>query len=224
MVGPAPAIREILDQTCFTGPRTSSAGDGPILFQGPDPMLSVHSEPTAASIFAPRTTIDAMAQWRAMPACLARSTKRATWSCAGHLPIRWPRVESVESPCCFNMTPPSRSASGWNCARISAACSRAGRLIPEVARGRELISLLRAGAIDGLSIGFRASKARIDPKTRIRRLHTVDLWEISIVTFPLLAGARVRGEACDLKGEAVMRPHARRAAMGKDNRRAPGLT
>jgi hypothetical protein len=67
-----------------------------------------------------------------------------------------------------------------------------GRLIPEVARGRELISLLRAGAIDGLSIGFRTSKARIDPKTRIRRLHAVDLWEISIVTFPLLAGARVR--------------------------------
>jgi hypothetical protein len=67
-----------------------------------------------------------------------------------------------------------------------------GRLIPEVARGRELISLLRAGAIDGLSIGFRASKARIDPKTRIRRLHAVDLWEISIVTFPLLAGARVQ--------------------------------
>jgi hypothetical protein len=35
-------------------------------------------------------------------------------------------------------------------------------------------------------------KGRIDPRTRIRRLHAVDLWEISIVTFPLLAGARVR--------------------------------
>ncbi len=67
-----------------------------------------------------------------------------------------------------------------------------GRLIPEVARGRELLSLLRAGAVDGLSIGFRTSKARIDPKTRIRRLLAVDLWEISIVTFPLLAGARVQ--------------------------------
>jgi hypothetical protein len=43
-----------------------------------------------------------------------------------------------------------------------------------------------------LSIGFRTVKARIDPKTRIRRLLAVDLWEISIVTFPLLAGARVR--------------------------------
>ena len=67
-----------------------------------------------------------------------------------------------------------------------------GRLIPEVTRGRELLSLLRAGAIDGLSIGFRTVKGNIDPRTRIRRLLAVELWEISIVTFPLLAGARVR--------------------------------
>src|SRR5690349_15512557 len=67
-----------------------------------------------------------------------------------------------------------------------------GRLIPDVARGRELISLIKQGAIDGLSIGFRTVKGRIDPKTRIRKLEAVELWEISIVTFPLLAGARVR--------------------------------
>jgi hypothetical protein len=67
-----------------------------------------------------------------------------------------------------------------------------GRLIPDVARARELLSLVREGAIDGLSIGFRTVKGRIDPRTRIRRLHAVELWEISIVTFPLLAGARVR--------------------------------
>jgi len=67
-----------------------------------------------------------------------------------------------------------------------------GRLIPEVARARELLSLLRAGAVDGLSIGFRTVKGNIDPRTRVRRLVAVDLWEISIVTFPLLAGARVR--------------------------------
>jgi HK97 family phage prohead protease len=67
-----------------------------------------------------------------------------------------------------------------------------GRLIPDVTRGRELLSLLRAGAIDGLSFGFRTAKARIDPRTRIRRIYAVDLWEISIVTFPMLTGARVR--------------------------------
>ena len=67
-----------------------------------------------------------------------------------------------------------------------------GRLIPEVARGRELMALVQQGAIDGLSIGYRTVRGRIDPKTRIRKLYQVDLWEISIVTFPLLAGARVR--------------------------------
>ena len=66
-----------------------------------------------------------------------------------------------------------------------------GRLIPDVARGRELLALLKSGAIDGLSIGYRTVRARIDPKTRVRALHQVDLWEISIVTFPLLDGARV---------------------------------
>ena len=55
-----------------------------------------------------------------------------------------------------------------------------------------MLSLLRAGAIDGLSIGFRTVKGSIDPRSRVRRLLAVELWEISIVTFPLLAGARVR--------------------------------
>lgn len=67
-----------------------------------------------------------------------------------------------------------------------------GRLIPEVVRARELLALLSAGTADGLSIGFRTVKGRVDPKTRIRKLTEIDLWEISIVTFPLLPGARVR--------------------------------
>ncbi len=67
-----------------------------------------------------------------------------------------------------------------------------GRLIPEVVRARELLALLQAGTADGLSIGFRTVKGRLDPKTRIRKLDAIDLWEISIVTFPLLPGARVR--------------------------------
>ena len=67
-----------------------------------------------------------------------------------------------------------------------------GRLIPEVARGHELLALLKAGTADGLSIGFRTVKGRLDPKTRVRKLDIIDLWEISLVTFPLLAGARVR--------------------------------
>ena len=57
---------------------------------------------------------------------------------------------------------------------------------------RELLALMKEGAADGLSIGFKTVKARLDPKTRIRKLVEIELWEISIVTFPLLPGARVR--------------------------------
>jgi HK97 family phage prohead protease len=67
-----------------------------------------------------------------------------------------------------------------------------GRLIPEVARARELTALVESGAVDGLSIGFRTVRGRVDPASRVRKIHELELWEISIVTFPLLAGARVR--------------------------------
>ena len=80
-----------------------------------------------------------------------------------------------------------------------------GRLIPEVARARELLALLRAGTTDGLSIGFRTVKARVDPRSRIRKLEAIDLWEISIVSFPLLPEARVHAvkEARALRASAV---------------------
>ncbi|BAT61235.1 caudovirus prohead protease [Variibacter gotjawalensis] len=84
-----------------------------------------------------------------------------------------------------------------------------GRLIPDVARSREVLALLQAGAIDGLSIGFKAVKGRIDPKTRVRKLLTIDLWEISIVTFPLADGARVRR----VKGLKFADPPGRARAM-----------
>jgi len=66
-----------------------------------------------------------------------------------------------------------------------------GRLTTEVAKAREVLSLMRAGAIDGLSIGFRAVKGPRDARTGIRRLEKIDLWEISVVTFPMLPEARV---------------------------------
>jgi HK97 family phage prohead protease len=66
-----------------------------------------------------------------------------------------------------------------------------GRLMAEVAKGREVLALMRAGAIDGLSIGFRTVRGRTDAKTGVRRLFEVDLWEISVVTFPMLPAARV---------------------------------
>jgi uncharacterized protein len=65
-----------------------------------------------------------------------------------------------------------------------------GELNLDVQRGRELYALLKQGAVNGLSIGFKTVKARKDANGQ-RLLLTVDLWEISLVTFPLLSGARV---------------------------------
>ncbi|MGE0764890.1 MAG: HK97 family phage prohead protease [Hyphomicrobiaceae bacterium] len=67
-----------------------------------------------------------------------------------------------------------------------------GRLATDVGRAREVLSLMRAGAIDGLSIGFRALEAHRDRARGVRRIAKADLWEISIVTFPMLPGARIR--------------------------------
>jgi HK97 family phage prohead protease len=86
-----------------------------------------------------------------------------------------------------------------------------GRLIPDVQRAREVLALVRGSAIDGLSIGFRTAQARIDPKTRVRRVHAVDLWEVSIVTFPLLSGARVssvKGAPGGMSTNAPLAPQA----------------
>lgn len=66
-----------------------------------------------------------------------------------------------------------------------------GRLHAEVAKAREVLSLMREGILDGLSIGFRTVSARTDARSGIRRVAEVDLWEISVVTFPMLPGARV---------------------------------
>jgi len=66
-----------------------------------------------------------------------------------------------------------------------------GRLMREVARAREVLSLMREGAIDGLSIGFKAVEGKRDPRSGLRRLTKIDLWEVSVVTFPMQAGARV---------------------------------
>lgn len=64
-----------------------------------------------------------------------------------------------------------------------------GRFALEVERARDVRALVAQGALDGLSIGFRAIRARRGAGTRT--LLEIELWEISIVTFPLLEGSTV---------------------------------
>ncbi|MEL6735846.1 MAG: HK97 family phage prohead protease [Pseudomonadota bacterium] len=66
-----------------------------------------------------------------------------------------------------------------------------GTLLAGVQRAQEVATLLSAGGLDGLSIGFTAKRAQADPTTGIRHLREVDLWEISLVTFPMQDMARI---------------------------------
>ncbi|WP_332638736.1 HK97 family phage prohead protease [Brevundimonas sp.] len=63
-----------------------------------------------------------------------------------------------------------------------------GRVMDWSAEARFAAALSKAGALDGLSIGFRSSRARREGRLRV--LVEVDLWEVSLVTFPMLPGAR----------------------------------
>lgn len=89
-----------------------------------------------------------------------------------------------------------------------------GRLTLDVARAREVLALMRAGAIDGLSIGFRTVEGRTDPRSRVRHLVRIDLWEISIVTFPMQPEARIA---------AVKRAGSLAATIRRGARRLRGM-
>lgn len=68
-----------------------------------------------------------------------------------------------------------------------------GKLALKTARGAEAYELLKMGAISGLSIGFVTRDDSYDRVTGIRTLKKVDLWEVSLVTFPANDAARVSG-------------------------------
>ena len=77
-----------------------------------------------------------------------------------------------------------------------------GRLLSDVAKGREAMALIEAGAIDGLSIGYRTVRAEKDGKGQ-RLLSELELWEVSLVTFPMLPDARVGAKGEDPGAEAM---------------------
>lgn len=65
-----------------------------------------------------------------------------------------------------------------------------GRIMQSVTRGAEAIALIEAGALDGLSIGYRTVKATPGEKG-VRELQELELWEVSTVTFPMQKEARI---------------------------------
>jgi len=75
---------------------------------------------------------------------------------------------------------------------------KAHLLVDKVKKATEAYELLKAGAIKGLSIGFVPVKWEIEKSDEarwgeIRRLTEIDLWEVSLVTFPADSFAGVTG-------------------------------
>ena len=76
-----------------------------------------------------------------------------------------------------------------------------GRLALKTQAGAEAYELLKMGALDGLSIGFRVNPQEVsyDKRANKRIIKEVDLMEVSLVTFPMNPKATVMS----VKGEEI---------------------
>ena len=66
-----------------------------------------------------------------------------------------------------------------------------GQLAINTTKGRETYELMKMGALDSLSIGYQTLEDETDRGTGVRRIKAVDLWEISVVTFPMNPAATI---------------------------------
>lgn len=95
-----------------------------------------------------------------------------------------------------------------------------GQLNLDTTKGKETHALITEGAIDGLSIGYRTKKAttsEASPGTRI--LQELELWEVSVVTFPMQPDANILGAKRD-RGEIARHIEAALRDAGLSNREA----
>jgi HK97 family phage prohead protease len=91
-----------------------------------------------------------------------------------------------------------------------------GRLALRTQKGAEAYELLKMGALTGLSIGYRVISSQIDTKRKVRVLTDVDLFEISLVTFPANEAARIN----DVKSPAETAVRGTRPKKHSDDLRA----
>lgn len=80
-----------------------------------------------------------------------------------------------------------------------------GRIALATSKGREGYELVKMGAMDGLSIGFRTVQDQMDGD--IRRIKAIDLYEVSLVTMPansLATVTGVKGEMTERQFEALL--------------------
>jgi hypothetical protein len=93
-----------------------------------------------------------------------------------------------------------------------------GRISKKFGKGAEVAELIKMGAIEGLSIGFRTKEYSMDEASGQRKLTKLDLFEVSVVTFPMNELASITG----MKSENITERDIERTFkdMGYSNRMA----
>ena len=89
-----------------------------------------------------------------------------------------------------------------------------GRILTSVRKGREAYELAKAGALDGLSIGYRTVKSMDRNGKRV--IMQADLWEVSLVTFPMNEQARIDAvKAAEMPRDEIERLLTLRAGLSR---------
>lgn len=89
-----------------------------------------------------------------------------------------------------------------------------GRILTTIEDGKKAHELVKAGALDGLSIGYRTIKAADRGGRRV--IQEAELWEVSLVTFPMNELARVDAvKAADMTERELERLLTRDAGLSR---------
>lgn len=79
----------------------------------------------------------------------------------------------------------------WDTAKETDAGLYVKGRFADTPRGNEAYTLAKMGALDSMSIGYSTLDYDYDPKTGVRTLKKLELWEVSLVTFPMNEQAKV---------------------------------
>lgn len=89
-----------------------------------------------------------------------------------------------------------------------------GRILRQISKGAEAYELVKAGALDGLSIGYRTIKSMDRGGRRV--IMQAELWEVSLVTFPMNEMARIDAvKAAEMDRNEIERLLTLRAGLSR---------
>jgi HK97 family phage prohead protease len=104
----------------------------------------------------------------------------------------------------------------WNDAKETEQGLYVKGTILDTTLGNDAYKLAKAGAIDSMSIGFSIKAYSVDRESDTRTIEKVDLWEVSLVTFPANPMARIMGVKAAHGNERDFENFLREAGYSRD--------